>query len=494
MVSIGLAAALALAGTADGEESWRMSSLRQDGSSVWVLRVNTGDLATTPLTAPTWFPPFPANSISLASGAQWSIGQARGSVVVVTFWASWCVPCHEELPALDRLYRAEHARGFEVIGINVNEQMRIALEAAEKMNLGFPIALLSREMGSALGIDKLPTTLIVDRAGGIRARWNSFGPGLEATIAAQIRQIMNEPSERPARELAGVVTGGTSISGVWNRDLALEATSAAIASSREGRRILVAAGKELQELRADGEMGKRSAVSSSIGYLRSGDVDADGDTEIVEFRAGGTRIRIFRGAGEAERVLEAPSPLLDLQVVEGGSSESPGLLALATVAGPGLMRASDGRIVMLMEDGETRSVASSRSASAVTLAALSTRGQLRWIDTNGRERARVQVPSPGFRLVALDESASAAVLAEPQVIASVSGCYLPSRGRQAAVATASGDLMIVGLERGELLWRARWPGVTGLAGGDVDGDGRDELVVLSGRSLTLLRAAAPAPR
>jgi thiol-disulfide isomerase/thioredoxin len=286
MVSIGLAAALALAGTADGEESWRMSSLRQDGSSVWVLRVNTGDLATTPLTAPTWFPPFPANSISLASGAQWSIGQARGSVVVVTFWASWCVPCHEELPALDRLYRAEHARGFEVIGINVNEQMRIALEAAEKMNLGFPIALLSREMGSALGIDKLPTTLIVDRAGGIRARWNSFGPGLEATIAAQIRQIMNEPSERPARELAGVVTGGTSISGVWNRDLALEATSAAIASSREGRRILVAAGKELQELRADGEMGKRSAVSSSIGYLRSGDVDADGDTEIVEFRAG----------------------------------------------------------------------------------------------------------------------------------------------------------------------------------------------------------------
>jgi len=75
------------------------------------------------------------------------------------------------------------------------------------------------------------------------------------------------------------------------------------------------------------------------------------------------------------------------------------------------------------------------------------------------------------------------------VVAAVSGRFLPGDGRQLAVATYAGRLVLIDEATGAIQFEAIWPGVKELAGADLDGDGRDELLVASGRSVTALGVA-----
>jgi len=82
------------------------------------------------------------------------------------------------------------------------------------------------------------------------------------------------------------------------------------------------------------------------------------------------------------------------------------------------------------------------------------------------------------------------VVAGPRtVIASTSGRFLPGHGRQIAVATYSGHVVLLDARDGTLMFDAVWADVRDLASGDLDGDGLDELVVAAGRKVAALSAA-----
>jgi thiol-disulfide isomerase/thioredoxin len=93
----------------------------------------------------------------------------RGKVVLVNFWATWCAPCREEMPSIDRLRAALEGRPFVVLAVNVGESARIAGDFAAKMPLGFPL-LLDREATTtkAWGARILPATFVVGADGAIR--------------------------------------------------------------------------------------------------------------------------------------------------------------------------------------------------------------------------------------------------------------------------------------------------------------------------------------
>ena len=106
---------------------------------------------------------------------QRSLDEFAGRVVMVTFWASWCSPCIEEIPSIQRLATKMADQPFTVVGVNVGEGERRAKAAAQRLGIGFPV-LLDKDSNvfKAWGADVLPTAYVLDRTG--RIRYIARGP------------------------------------------------------------------------------------------------------------------------------------------------------------------------------------------------------------------------------------------------------------------------------------------------------------------------------
>ncbi|MBV8150618.1 MAG: TlpA family protein disulfide reductase [Candidatus Eremiobacteraeota bacterium] len=118
-----------------------------------------GQLAGAPATS------FP---ISRIDGAPDSLAQYRGTVVLMNLWATWCTPCREEMPALDRLYRQLSRRGLVVLGIDEGESAHVVGAYARARGVTFPILLdEAQDYGRAYSALGLPTSIVIDRGGRI---------------------------------------------------------------------------------------------------------------------------------------------------------------------------------------------------------------------------------------------------------------------------------------------------------------------------------------
>jgi thiol-disulfide isomerase/thioredoxin len=92
-----------------------------------------------------WKGATPALELSSIDGKAQRLEDYRGRVLLVNFWATWCAPCLEEMPSIERLRRSLDARRFAVLAVNVGEGARVAGDFAKKMDLGFNF-LLDRDM------------------------------------------------------------------------------------------------------------------------------------------------------------------------------------------------------------------------------------------------------------------------------------------------------------------------------------------------------------
>ncbi len=121
-----------------------------------------------------WQGATPALELSTLEGKAQRLEDYRGRVLLVNFWATWCAPCLEEMPSIERLRRSLDARRFAVLAVNVGEGPRVAGDFAKKMELGFNF-LLDRDMkaSKAWGARVLPATFIVDPDG--KVRYSHYG-------------------------------------------------------------------------------------------------------------------------------------------------------------------------------------------------------------------------------------------------------------------------------------------------------------------------------
>jgi thiol-disulfide isomerase/thioredoxin len=102
-------------------------------------------------------------------GTRFDLGALRGKVVIVNFWATWCVPCREEMPTLDSYYARAHNRGVEMIGISADRSKDRAAVLKSGQSLHYPVAMLADVETNGFGKPSvLPVTYIVDSAGVIR--------------------------------------------------------------------------------------------------------------------------------------------------------------------------------------------------------------------------------------------------------------------------------------------------------------------------------------
>jgi peroxiredoxin len=96
-----------------------------------------------------------------------SLGEYRGTIVLVNFWATWCEPCKVEMPAMEQLYREFKRRDFEILAVSTDAQgAAVTRPFRDELGLTFPILHDSDfRVGVAYGARSLPISFLVDRQG-----------------------------------------------------------------------------------------------------------------------------------------------------------------------------------------------------------------------------------------------------------------------------------------------------------------------------------------
>ncbi|MGA2764476.1 MAG: TlpA disulfide reductase family protein [Spirochaetia bacterium] len=121
--------------------------------------------------------PFAAEDFTLANldGSKASLSSFKGKVVFLSFWATWCGPCKQELPSIEALYQKLSSRGLVVLAVDIAEEKGKVAQFVKANSLTFPILLDGNaSVGSSWGANSIPTNYLLDRSGRVIARIVGF--------------------------------------------------------------------------------------------------------------------------------------------------------------------------------------------------------------------------------------------------------------------------------------------------------------------------------
>jgi thiol-disulfide isomerase/thioredoxin len=123
------------------------------------------------------------------------LGDLRGKVVLVDFWATWCKPCRATMPALQRLYTRYHQRGLEIVSINIEGQAAAprALSFARRLGLSFPVVVDGGRVTSEYHVTTIPHLVLVDQRGVVRGvHRGAGGEGLERELSVLVEDLLQK--------------------------------------------------------------------------------------------------------------------------------------------------------------------------------------------------------------------------------------------------------------------------------------------------------------
>jgi peroxiredoxin len=135
----------------------------------------------------------PTFTLPSRGGDNVSLGQLKGRVVMLNFWASWCGPCRQEMPLLDQMHKRYSALGFTLVGVNVDANSKDAEDWLSKTPVSFPVLFDRDSKVSALyDVKAMPSTVFIDRKGNVRYLHKGYKPGDEGEYLNQVRALLKE--------------------------------------------------------------------------------------------------------------------------------------------------------------------------------------------------------------------------------------------------------------------------------------------------------------
>jgi cytochrome c biogenesis protein CcmG/thiol:disulfide interchange protein DsbE len=144
--------------------------------------------------------PAPDFTLPLFDGGELTLSELQGKVVVINFWASWCDPCRDEAPALERVWREYRDRGVVFIGVNYVDVESEARKYMEEFDITYPNGPdIGQRIARAYRIRGVPETFFVDREGKIapvfqggRPMPKKISPITETELRAVIERLLSE--------------------------------------------------------------------------------------------------------------------------------------------------------------------------------------------------------------------------------------------------------------------------------------------------------------
>lgn len=127
------------------------------------------------------------------TGKNLKLSELRGQVVMINFWATWCAPCREEMPHLNKLHEQYRKAGFALLGVNVDDKAATAEAMARELKVVFPVLFdTDKQVSRRYDVDAMPSTVLIDRDGKVRHIFRGYRTGTEQRYETAIRELIRQ--------------------------------------------------------------------------------------------------------------------------------------------------------------------------------------------------------------------------------------------------------------------------------------------------------------
>lgn len=132
-----------------------------------------------------------------SEGVEVKVSDYKGKVVIVSFWASWCAPCRQELPVLSGIQKSATAKKLQVLSINIDEDRRLYKKLTEALSLGEVIMVsdAKHKVKKKYGVEGIPHMVIIDAEGKVASVHVGYG---ESALPGLIDEINAVARKKPA--------------------------------------------------------------------------------------------------------------------------------------------------------------------------------------------------------------------------------------------------------------------------------------------------------
>jgi thiol-disulfide isomerase/thioredoxin len=116
-----------------------------------------------------------------------------GKVVYVDFWASWCMPCRQSFPWMQKMYERYHEDGLEVVAVNVDKDHSAALQFLKETGVTFPVVYDSTaDLAKSYGLEVMPSSFVYGRDGHLSLQHHGFRADEADSVQTAIRRLIEK--------------------------------------------------------------------------------------------------------------------------------------------------------------------------------------------------------------------------------------------------------------------------------------------------------------
>lgn len=135
----------------------------------------------------------PGFTLKSDNGKNLKLAELRGQVVMINFWATWCGPCRQEMPHLNRIQERYRKAGFVLLGVNIDEQPDAARSMIRKLGIVFPVLFDTEKRVSRLyDVSAMPSSILIDRDGRVRYVHLGYRAGHEIQYDNEVREMLKQ--------------------------------------------------------------------------------------------------------------------------------------------------------------------------------------------------------------------------------------------------------------------------------------------------------------
>lgn len=135
----------------------------------------------------------PDFTLSDLNGSDVRLSDLRGKVVLIEFWATWCPPCRESIPAMNEIYKRYNEKGLVILGISVDKGQNVAEDLrafVREYSILYPVLIDSKNINNLYGVYSIPTTFLIDKDGKVILKNIGFSPELEDKLSKEIERLL----------------------------------------------------------------------------------------------------------------------------------------------------------------------------------------------------------------------------------------------------------------------------------------------------------------
>lgn len=119
----------------------------------------------------------PGFTLTDLAGKTVSLADFKGKVVLIDFWATWCPPCRESIPAVEKVYKDYQGRDVQILGLNLDEDSSVVPAFVKQFDMQYPVLLAGQsDAAREYGVRGIPAFYVIDKKGQMADKWVGFSP------------------------------------------------------------------------------------------------------------------------------------------------------------------------------------------------------------------------------------------------------------------------------------------------------------------------------